>query len=187
MTQQEFGVFPGSWEWHLELKVQPQPTSAHPWMSGRCPSQERATNAGIPPQPFLRDPRSCKTTRGNGNFSRNAAWRGHLQKAPQESVTSCSCRAPSELHGTTGGAGCSCPAHLGAQAAGKQLQTAGSGEKCHPGALQGLEVQNANKTPNGSACSSSQTKHGCSFPSTHSQGQSSSTWASPSSIRVVLP
>lgn len=39
---------------------------------GRCPSQERATNTGIPPQAFLaavmREQTSCKTTRENGRY-----------------------------------------------------------------------------------------------------------------------
>lgn len=41
-------------------------------------------------------------------FSRNPARRGHLQKAPQGSATSCPCHALRELHGATSGAGCSC-------------------------------------------------------------------------------
>lgn len=60
----------------------------------------------------------------------------------------------------------------------------------------GLDVQNANKTPNHSVCHNSQTKHGrsrptqgrgCSFPSEHSQTQLSSMLAFPKEIRVVLP
>lgn len=159
-AEQEFGVCPGfgSWEWHLELTVQPQPTSVNPWMFGRCPAQERATNTGIPPQPFLRDPRSCKITRGD--FSRNPAWRGHLRRSLRH--------LPPPLPATPRASSMEPPLGLDAAAehiweprqqenSCKQLDQDKNATLEHS---TGLGVQNANKTPNHSVCCNSQTKHG---------------------------